>query len=203
MKCIWKTLFLFLICVSTSYGQGDVQAGATKSAPCVACHGEDGNSVAPLWPKLAGQYPSYFIKQIKAYKQGEKGPRHNPQMYGMVTNLSEQDIMDLAAYYASLTPSKGKVEAQYLSLGEKIYRGGLIDKGVTACIACHGPKGLGNELAGFPRVSGQHSQYSQDQLKAFSQNQRANDYNGIMRDIASKMNEDEMLAVSEYMQGLH
>ncbi len=182
---------------------GNIEAGSTKTETCVACHGMDGNSVAPLWPKLSGQHESYLVKQLTEYRKGEQGNRYEPSMYGMAVNLSDQDILDLAAYYASLKQSPGKTLAAFLEPGAQIYRGGIPEKGITACIACHGPKGRGNDLAGFPRVSGQNVDYSVGQLQAFKEKRRSNDMNAIMQDIAKKMSDDDMKAVAEYMSGLH
>lgn len=203
MKSRLLVLFLSLTFITCVNAAGNIEAGAKKTETCVACHADDGNSVAPLWPKLAGQHEAYLAKQLKEYRMGEEGPRHEPQMYGMVINLSDEDILDLAAYYSSLEQTPGKALADFVDHGEQVYRGGLISKGVTACIGCHGPKGRGNDLAGFPRVSGQNAEYNQEQLKAFREGRRHNDMNGIMRDIAKRMSDDDIKAVSEYMAGLH
>jgi cytochrome c553 len=182
---------------------GNIEAGKNKSQSCVACHNEDGNSTVPMWPKIAGQYPDYFIKQLHAFQQGETGPRYNAQMQSIVDKLNDQDIADLAAFYASQVQTPGKAQAEWVTLGERLYRGGDISKGLTACIACHGPKGLGNELANFPRVSGQHAEYTLAQLQAFQNGTRHNDPNNIMQMIAQRMTDQEMQAVSDFIAGLH
>lgn len=201
----WMRISLFLCCFWSNFALavGNIEVGKEKSAPCVACHNLDGNSTVPMWPKLAGQYQSYLVKQLKEYKLGETGPRYDPQMIGMVANLSDQDMQDLAAYFESQKPAPGKALANYVKLGEKIYRGGNPITGVSACTACHGPKGAGNVLAKYPKVSGQHAEYTQIQLKAFRDKKRRNDINGIMQDIAKRMSDEEMIAVSQYMEGLH
>ncbi len=202
MKLASKVLLLSILFVFSAHGIGDPESGKSLSAPCVNCHGADGNSVAPIWPKIAGQHEAYLVKQLKEYRKGEEGPRHNPQMYDQVMDLSDQDILDLAAYYAGLEQSAGKARGEIFKLGERIYRGGLYDKGVTACAGCHGARGMGNSLAGYPRVSGQNSDYTLDQLKQFGEGARRNDVNEIMRNISARMSEQEMKAVSEYIAGL-
>ena len=116
---------------------------------CAACHGPDGNSTVPNWPKLAGQWDDYLVKQLVAYRQGEKGPRYEPSMSAIVAPLSDQDIHDLAAFYASQTQTTGKTDPALLTLGEKIYRGGDLEHGVTACVACHAPDGSGIRQLNF------------------------------------------------------
>ncbi|HET9844021.1 MAG TPA: cytochrome c [Gammaproteobacteria bacterium] len=197
---------------STNGTQGEIETtqssqthaqGFDKASTCVACHGPDGNSVVPMWPKIAGQHLPYLVKQLKDYRLGENGPRFDPQMYSMVMQLTDEDILQLAQYYAGLKQTPGKALADYLELGQRIYRGGLLEKGISACTACHGPNGMGNDLAGFPRLSGQHAAYTESQLKRFKDGQRKNDKNSIMRDIAVRMSDEEMKAVSEYIAGLH
>lgn len=181
---------------------GNADAGKTKSQPCAACHGPDGNSTVPNWPKLAGQHQNYLVKQLKEYKEGEKGPRNEPSMYAMAAPLSDQDIADLASFYATQTISTGKVKAEWLNLGERIYRGGNVTTGVTACMACHGPDGKGNEAATFPRLAGQHAQYLADQLRRFREGKRSNSPNGMMEITSHRMSDEEITAVSSYIEGL-
>lgn len=181
---------------------GSPEAGQTKVETCVACHSTDGNSIMPNWPKLAGQHQSYLVKQLKEFKMGESGPRYDPQMVGMVAALSEQDMADIAAFYNEQQQTKGKAKAEYVALGEKLYRGGDLSKGIPACSACHGPRGLGNALAKYPRLSGQHAEYTETQLKNFQSGARKNDPSGMMQSIAKLMTEDEMKAVSSYIEGL-
>lgn len=203
MKFRLLLLVLGLLWSCFGYAEGNIEAGASKNANCVACHGPDGNSLAPLWPKIAGQHEAYLVKQIKEIRMGEEGPRHNETMYPMVQNLTDQDILDLAAFYANQEQTSGQTKSAYLEPGAKIYRGGILDKGIASCSGCHGPRGKGNDLAGFPRLSGQHADYTVDQLKAFKEGRRKNDINGIMRDIAMRMSEEDMRAVAEYVAGLH
>lgn len=178
---------------------GDVEAGKTKSATCAACHGADGNSVNPEWPKLAGQHPEYIIKQLMNFKNDE---RVNATMAPMAKPLSDQDMADLAAYYASQTPKPGEADQSKVALGEQIYKGGNNGSGVAACAACHGPTGAGNPAAKFPAINGQHATYIKNQLNAFRKGERANDAGKMMRNIANKMTDAEIEAVSEYIAGL-
>jgi cytochrome c553 len=183
--------------------KGDPKAGSAKIQTCIACHNADGNSTTPIWPNLGGQSEKYLIEQLEAFKKGDKGARFDPVMYGMTQALSDQDIADLSAYFASQKPVVGVAKQDLVALGEKIYRGGNPKTGVAACSACHGPKGDGNDPAGFPRLSGQHSEYVLDQLKKFKSGARSNDPNEIMRDISKRLTDEEMQAVSSYVSGLH
>ena len=179
---------------------GDATAGKQKAQTCAACHGVDGNSTNPVWPNLAGQHAEYLMKQLRDFKDGK---RENPQMSPMAVNLSEQDILDLAAYFSTQQAGPGAADPGQIELGQKLYRAGNIDTGVPACMACHGPAGHGNPAAMYPAVAGQHNAYTMLQLKAFREGQRTNDPNEIMRTIAGRMTGVEIKAVSEYMQGLH
>jgi len=205
MKTFIQLLLTLLVFASHSlFAAGDAQAGKAKSTPCAACHGADGNSVNPAWPKLAGQGAPYIVEQLKLYKDGT---RANPLMSPQAANLSEQDMQDLAAYYASQTTSPGAADPQLVEMGEAIYRGGIIDKEVTACAACHGPSGAGNVPAKFPKLSGQHSAYTQSRLEAY----RAIDPTmektypaaQIMVSVTERLTDTEIKALSEYIQGLH
>ena len=184
--------------------KGDAAAGKAKSATCAACHGADGNSVNPEWPKLAGQHESYIYKQLTNFKaeRGTDGHRYNASMAPMVAPLNEQDMADLAAYFSSQEAKPGSADQSLVELGRQIYKGGNNATGVTACSACHGPTGTGNPAAKFPALAGQHATYLEIQLKNFSRGERANDAGQMMRNIASKMSEKEMKAVSEYIAGL-
>lgn len=178
---------------------GNAEAGKTKSATCAACHGADGNSVNPEWPKLAGQHPSYLLKQLMNFKNDE---RVNPSMSPMAKPLSDQDMADLAAYYSSQVMKAGEADQSKVTLGEQIYKGGNNATGVAACAACHGPTGAGNPAANFPAISGQHAAYTKNQLNAFRKGERANDAGKMMRNIAAGMTDAEIEAVAEYIAGL-
>lgn len=178
---------------------GDVAAGKAKSAACAGCHGMDGNSPAPTFPKLAGQNAGYTLKQLIEFKSGK---RANATMAGMVAALSEEDMADLAAYYASLEGNGGTAAEDQVELGQSIYRAGNAASGVAACAACHGPTGTGNPEARFPSLAGQHADYTASQLQMFRKGERANDAGSMMRVIAGKMSDAEITAVAQYIQGL-
>lgn len=178
---------------------GDAAAGQQKSGVCAACHNADGNSVNPLWPKLAGQHPSYIVKQLKDFKDGV---RQDPVMAPMAMPLSEQDMEDLAAYFASQTRAGGEASADLVAAGEDIYRGGNPASGVAACAACHAPNGVGNPAANFPDLAGQHASYVEKSLKDYRSGARTNDAAKMMQGVAAKMTDAEIAAVAQYIQGL-
>lgn len=179
--------------------EGDVNAGKEKSATCAACHGPDGNSTNPEWPKLAEQHAGYIVKQLQDYKSAE---RVNATMNPMAAPLSEQDMKDLAVYFASQQITPGEADPELVELGESIYRGGDLASGVSACMACHGATGAGNPAANFPALASQHATYTEMQLRAFRSGDRANDAGQMMRNIASKMTDQQIKAVASYIQGL-
>jgi cytochrome c553 len=182
--------------------EGSVDAGRTKSVTCAACHGADGNSVTPDWPMLAGQHASYIVRQLKAFKNGE---RTDVTMKPFADMLSEQDMLDVAAYFAAQTPTPKGADPALVGLGQQIYRGGVPARGVAACIACHGPDGNGNPLAAYPRVSGQHAAYVTKQLNLYASGDRRSDVdvNQMMRNVAGALFEDEIRALASYVQGLN
>jgi cytochrome c553 len=186
--------------VPVAYAGGNAAAGQTKAAACAGCHGMDGNGGADAsWPKLAGQDADYIAKQLKDFKSGA---RKDPIMAGMSAGLSEQDMQDIGAYFASLKTKPGVAkDAKLAKLGERLYRGGNAKTGVSACMSCHGPSGHGIPPR-FPKVSGQTTVYTGKQMKAFKDAVRTND-GEIMTRIAFRMSEQEIRAVSEYMAGLH
>ncbi len=179
---------------------GDAAKGATiANQVCMACHGADGNSMIPMYPKLAGQHPEYIAKQLNNFKSGE---RNNAIMAGMVTTLSAEDMDNLGAFYASQVAKGGTAQSNGKgSAGEKIYKAGIAGMGVPACASCHGPAGAGVPVQ-FPRLAGQHAEYTIAQLKIFRSGERANDAAKMMRMIAAKMSDEEMAAVADYIQGL-
>ena len=194
-------IFLALILINPAYS--DVEKGKELSASCAACHGDDGISLNPVWPKLAGQNPKYLASQLHEFKKGPNGNRNNAVMYGIAVNLSDQDIDDLSEYYSSLKSTVGLTKDEYLELGRNIYRGGNMEIKMQACISCHGPNGQGNYAAAIPMLSGQHSQYTYQQLKNFQTSMRSNDYNKMMRNIVHRMTDEEMKAVASYIEGLY
>jgi len=179
---------------------GDAEAGAAKAAVCAACHGADGKALMPGYPNLAGQHPSYLAKQLANYRDGE---RVNALMTGQAANLSDEDILDLAAHYAAMPRIDGVADEATLALGESIYRGGITAAGVPSCNGCHGPGGMGNPAAVYPVLSGQGAGYAADQLRYFRSGERANDPNAVMRGIAKRLTDAEIEAVSSYMAGLY
>jgi cytochrome c553 len=182
--------------------EGDATAGkkiATKV--CAACHGADGNSAVPTFPKLAGQHSAYITKQLHDFKDGK---RSDPVMTAQAKPLSDADIDNLAAYFVGQKVKLGNANADKLALGESIYRGGNTKTAVTACAACHSPTGMGNAAAKFPSLSGQHQSYIKKQLRDFKkEGGRANDPASIMRNIAENMSDKEIDAVAEYITALH
>jgi cytochrome c553 len=181
---------------------GDPEKGKEKANQiCQACHGMDGNGIPgqPIWPKLAGQHPEYIYKQLMNFKNND---RYNVQMSPMAMPLTEEEVRNLSAYYATLDQSSGTAEAELVEKGEQIYRAGNPSSGVPACSGCHGPAGLGSNLAKFPRISGQYSEYTAQTLRHFRSHERANDPNGMMRGVAGKMTDAEIDAVAAYVEGL-
>jgi cbb3-type cytochrome c oxidase subunit III len=200
MKTLFAIAATFALLGSTAaLAAGDATAGQQKSAACAACHGADGNSANGEWPKLAGQNTVYLVKQLQDFKAGR---RANPIMSGMAAPLSDQDMEDIAAYFSAQQPAPGKADPELVEKGKVIYLSGNLNSGLAACTACHGANGKGNPAAGFPAVSDQHAQYVETQLKAFRTMQRGNDPGQMMRNIAAKMNDDEIKAVASFMQGL-
>lgn len=196
--------FLVFSCIifvsSAAWAAGDIDAGKQKSAACVVCHGTDGNSVNPQWPKIAGQAADYIKKHLRLFKQNK---RINPLMNPQAAALSEQDMDDIAVYYESMKTSPGATDEKLFEMGQHLYQGGNPETDIAACIACHGPKGSGNPAAGFPKLSFQHAAYTSARLKAYRDGQ--GEYPGaeIMKDIAKRLTEEEINAVSSYIQGLH
>jgi cytochrome c553 len=171
---------------------------------CAACHANDGNSLTADNPKLAGQIPEYLAKQLANFKPqgGKKAERDNPIMASMVANLSDGDMKNVAAFYASqkLKPAAAS-NKELAALGQKLYRGGNAASGMPACSGCHGPSGAGMPSQ-YPRISGQYAEYIEAQLKAFRAGSRANDPNGMMRGVALRLNDREIRALAEYVAGL-
>ncbi|MEZ8102381.1 c-type cytochrome [Vibrio bivalvicida] len=200
-------LILSLLASCSVWAQGNIEAGKAKSQTCVACHGADGNSQLAMYPKIAGQHAKYIEKQLKEFKLGMtsngKQGRMDPVMSGMAMPLSEEDMKDLAAYYASLPISHNTTPENVVDTGKVLYTSGDAERGLTACIACHGPRGDGTELSGFPKISGQHADYIKAQLVKFRDGSRGNDMNEMMRDIAKKLTDEDIDTLSKYFGGLH
>lgn len=179
----------------------NIAQGKQASMVCAACHGKQGNSPTAIGPKLAGQHAAYLLSQMNAYASGEK--RSDPSMNGLMQGLSLQDKENIAHFFASQTVSVGAAKPDGIKRGEALYRGGNFKKHIAACIACHGPRGRGNDQAGFPALSGQFTDYTVKQLVDFKQGKRKTDINNIMQDIAKKMDKQDMEDVANYIYGLH
>ena len=193
--------------------KGDATAGQALAAPCAACHGADGNSAAPNFPKLAGQNAKYIYKQLVDMKSNR---RPNPMMTALIANLTEQDFANLAAYYAQQKSGVNLADPKLVAKGERLFRGGNPQTGVAPCAGCHGPAGKGNALAAFPKLGGQHVDYVKKQLIDFraagrddnTEQKRTNDAakageQGIMQMVAAKLSDKDIDALASYISGLH
>ena len=180
---------------------GSAEAGKAKSITCGACHGADGNSVNPAWPSIAGQHSTYIVKQLQAFKSGA---RTEPLMLGQAMMLTDADMRNLAVYYSEMkTATKVVADPTTLDYGERLYRGGSRENNTPACIACHGPNGRGNPAASYPSLRGQYAVYAAAQLRAYASGERRSDgVTRVMRDIAAKLSEEDIVAVASYVQGL-
>ena len=148
-KILTFIIILFINHSLYAKNMGNIEDGKNKSAECAACHMSDGNSVVSIWPKIAGQHFGYIYKQLKHFQEGQKGPRYNPIMLNIVNKLSDQDLLDLSAYFSSMKMSPGKALSQYVNLGRQIYHGGNLKSNVPACAACHDVRGQGNVAGKF------------------------------------------------------
>jgi cytochrome c553 len=203
-----KKILTFIIILFINYSivlanSGNIEQGKMKSLECSACHMADGNSVVSIWPKIAGQHFEYIYQQLKYFQAGEKGPRYNPIMLNIVGKLSDEDLLDLSAYFSSNKMSSGKALSEHIVLGRKIYHGGNMENNIPACAACHDVRGQGNSVGKIPRLSGQHADYTVDQLNKYKSGERTSGPNQIMTTIAAKMSPEEIKAVSSYIEGLH
>jgi cytochrome c553 len=204
-----KKLFAALATIALGAGiaqaeslvEGDAEAGKAKSITCAACHGQDGNSVNPVWPSIAGQHATYMVEQLQAFKSGT---RTEPLMLGQVMTLTEDDMRNLAVYFeSSAAAARSVADPDVIDLGQRIYMGGDRQGNTSACIACHGPTGRGNPAASVPSLRGQYAVYSATQLRNYASGARRSDgATRVMRDIAETLSEEEIVAVSSYIQGL-
>ena len=198
---LFLAVALTLLLPAFAIADGDPGEGQTKALTCSACHGQDGNSINPEWPNLAGQHEKYIVKALRSYKDGT---RDVVLMASQVASLSEQDMADVAAYFSAQTLARQTADPALVKQGERIYRGGDLDRGISACIACHGPSGRGNRAAGYPALAGQHATYTANQLLAYRANTRQTDadVDQVMRNITALLSEAEIKAVASYIQGL-
>jgi cytochrome c553 len=199
-KCLHIVATMALLAASsTILAQGDPEAGKQAAATCAACHGMDGNSTDPQYPKIAGVGEAYLAKQLREYKEGT---RENAIMAGMVAALSDADIANLAAYFAAQPTSAGVADESLVAHGQALYRGGDLDRGIAACTGCHGPSGRGIPGAAFPALAGQYQEYVSAQLMAFRAGERHNDPQQMMRNVAMKLSDGDIRAIASYVQGL-
>lgn len=165
---------------------------------CAACHGAEGISTNPNWPNLAGQHPAYLLKQLNDYKQSL---RHSKPMASALTQFNEEEMNDLAVYYAKMAGSQKRPATSYKK-GQNIYQRGDLSRRIIACTTCHGSAGRGNAQAGFPVLTGQNTLYTIEQLQAFKSRRRTNDLAGVMQSICSKLSDKEIEAVAGYIAHL-
>ncbi len=193
---LFITLFAILL-----IGAGDIQSGKEKSQICAACHADDGNSVVGLWPSLAGQNQKYLLKQLKLIQSEE---RYIAEMKGQLDGYTDQDLQDIAAFYAANQNKIGQASADLVDQGFKLYYSGSLEKGIPACTACHSPKGTGNNLAGYPLLSGQKTEYIAKTLKDYRTGERQySEESAIMVSIAYKLDDKEIEALASFINGLY
>ena len=204
MSSLLRAAIILMVLISAqAYAKGDAAAGQAKSAICAACHGMDGNSAVATWPKLAGQHEQYLTRQVHLIKSGA---RMVPEMAGIVPGLSDQDIEDISAFFASQVNNGGVADESMIEMGERIYRAGNADSGVPACMSCHGPAGEGNPLSGYPALAGQHAVYTSKMLKGFRAGQNWGEKDSpsqVMVGAAAELTDAEIEAVSSFIQGLY
>lgn len=182
---------------------GDPEAGQEKAAVCASCHGMDGNSQVSMWPKLAEQHADYAARQSMLIRDQE---RNAPQMYPIVQGMSDQDLTDIAAYYEQQALKPGVADEALVDQGRTLYQSGNAETGVPACSACHGPSGAGIKGALYPRVGGQHADYTVKRLNDYRNgvtNGEEDPYSAIMVGVAENLTDEEIQAVSSYIEGLH
>lgn len=198
-----KILIVVNLCLlttaSVALAKGDPEAGKAKAAQCAGCHGADGNSPTAAFPKIAGQGETYLLKQLKEIKDGT---RPVAQMAGQLDNMNDQDLENLASYFASQTMSGSAAKKELVDMGASVYRAGIKEQEISSCTGCHSPTGAGNAPAGFPRLSGQHADYIEQQLLMFQKGERNNDADMVMRSITERMTAQEIKAVSSYASGV-
>ena len=213
IRILFATVFIFSISTMAAekkmpnvFEDGDALKGANMVAACAACHGTDGNSISPAWPTLAGQNQKYLLDQLNYFKNGERENALMSSVVPLLNAYSDQDLLNIAAYYSSQTKTNGQAEdnEELLALGEALYRSGNMKKAIPACTACHSVNGAGNALAGFPSVAGQQKAYLVSTLKAYRTKERnAGDYALVMQAISKNLSDDEIDALANYMHGLY
>ncbi|MBR9871376.1 MAG: cytochrome c4 [Gammaproteobacteria bacterium] len=204
MKRLIAGVVLGVSLSAMAHGAGDPAAGEQKAAVCAACHGQGGaKPMMASYPKLAGLGEKYLYRQLTDIKSGD---RSIPEMTGLLTAMTDQDLKDLAAYFnkQELVVNQANADEELIAQGQAIFRGGNMASGVPACAGCHNPSGKGNEPAGYPALGGQNAEYVAKQLQAYRDGTRATTANAsIMADVASKLTDAEIEAVANYVSGLH
>jgi cytochrome c553 len=209
-------VLLAIASASVAYARGDAAAGATKAGACLACHGANGNSVNPAWPRLAGQNAAYITRQLQLFHDGVRKPMptdtNGQLMPPMAATLSAQDMEDVAAYFSLQTPTGGEADPAIYKAGQKLYHGGDLNRSIPACAACHGPLGAGNPGAGFPALRAQYSDYTIKQLGLYRDKTRyttnekgasnGGDHAEIMHTIVSRLSEADVKSLAAYIQGM-
>lgn len=188
LACLSSLLLLGTGASAQSLVEGSGEAGKAKSTTCAACHGANGVSVNPEWPNLAGQHARYIYEQLIAFQQGD---RQNVLMTSQAMGLSDEDMKDLAVYYeGEYLPPRPVADPDLVEMGERLYRGGDLEAGISACIACHGPRGLGNPASSYPKLRGQHATYTASTLRAYRSGERKSGMNRTMNEIAAKLSDE-------------
>ena len=213
IRILFATVFILSISAMAAekkmpnvFEDGDALKGANMVAACAACHGTDGNSISPAWPTLAGQNQKYLLDQLNYFKNGERENALMSSVVPLLNAYSDQDLLNIAAYYSSQIKTNGQAEdnEELLALGEALYRSGNMKKAIPACTACHSVNGAGNALAGFPSVAGQQKAYLASTLKAYRSGERgAGDYALVMQAVSKNLSDDEIDALANYMHGLY
>lgn len=200
LRCV---VSLLLLVPALSWAVGNPERGAELAAICAACHGQDGNSVVPNWPKIAGQHPDYAARQSILIREQL---RDVPEMYPMVMNLSDQDLWDIAAHFAQFEVEPGVADEALVERGQSLYQAGDHQAGIPACSGCHGPAGYGIPGAHYPKLRGQHADYTADRLQRYRSGEHNGDqdpYSHIMVAVARQLTDDDIQALSSYIEGLH
>lgn len=204
MKHLMQVAVTLLLLISIpAFAVGDALEGQAQSAVCAACHGSDGNSTVPNWPKLAGQNEDYLVRQLELI---QSGARPVPEMAGIVAGMNNQQFADISAYFASQTAKPGLAAESDIPIAQTLYKAGDPEIGAPACMSCHGPAGEGNPLAGYPHLAGQHAVYTEKMLKGFRNGTTwgLDDTNStIMVGVVNRLSDAQIKALASYIQGLH
>lgn len=196
-----RNAFLALATLCMAIMVATVQAdGQAKAQVCSACHGPDGNSSNPIWPNLAAQNPSYIVAQLKAFKANK---RANPAMAPMMLPQEESDMQEVAAFFGAQSLQVQPITNDDVAAGQNLYRGGDAERGIPACMACHGPDGAGNPASGYPALRGQHPDYTVLQLQNYRDDKRQTDPQQMMRMIAKRLSDEDMQRLARYVSAVH